>query len=257
MTRAQISPLNISSPATRGIFQASKWLHAQVLLDENEMKALCAHLGDFSIHSVSGLVEEPHGYISVDEFVDEYSLYVGALKKGVEPDEKRCRPFFSTVFTRDTDCLYAMHAANKYLIKPLLPIIQLQLHHVFHSSVDGKFYPKVHGTDSISWGLQFSYPQIFQDPLTREIVKVDKSPRFPNTTLFAELMKWVRAHTLPTPFVIDNQRMNQPIRLGKQCWEWIAHHPHLKQKNITVAPLYKKPEDLQAGSTASSEGESS
>jgi len=228
------SSLKISSPDRQGVFQASKWLHWQALLDEKEMVGLCEHLTPFSIHIVSTLVKEPHGRISRAEFLGEYTAYITAVKEGKEPDEKRCRPFFSSIFTRDCSALYAMEAGGKYLIKPLLPVVQLQLHHVFHSSVDGKFYPKVHGTDSITWGVQFSYPQIFQDPTTRDIVKVDHSARFPNTALFAELTGWLRANTLPTPFVVDGQRVNQPIRLGKQCWEWISVHPHLARKGISI-----------------------
>jgi hypothetical protein len=236
-TASSISNLAISSPSQEGTFQASKWLHWQALLDEEEMIALCNHLSPFSIHIVSTLVERPHGYVSVEQFLDQYKVYITSLKQNREPDEKRCRPFFSSVFTRDQNALYAMEAGEKYLIKPRIPVIQLQLHHVFHSSVDGKFYPKVHGTNSISWGIQFSYPQIFQDPITREIVKVDNSSRFPNTELFTELSRWLRSHTLPTPFVVREQRMNQPIRLGKQCWRWIAQHPQLSSKGIHVATL--------------------
>lgn len=236
------APLRISSPAQEGVLQASKWLHWQVLLDEKEMAALFAHLPIFTIHIVSSLVPEPHGRVPQDRFLEEYTAYTTALKKGEEPDEKRSRPFFSSVLTREQDALYAMTAGLKeagmvkYLIKPLLPVIQMQLHHIFLSSVDGKFYPMVHSADSITWGVQFSYPQIFQDPRTRAFGKVDDSPLFPNTPLFAELGKWMRKYTLPTPFILNGQKVNLPMRLGKECWEWIARHPHLIRKGITVSP---------------------
>jgi hypothetical protein len=231
-------PLRISSPAQEGVLQVSKWLHWQVLLDEEEMAALFEHLSPFSIHIVSTLVEEPHGRVSCEQFLSEYALYIAALKNGIDPDEKRCRPIFSSVFTKEQEALYAMEVVGKakYLIKPLLPVIQLQLHHVFLSHVDGKFYPMVHASDSITWGVQFSYPQLFQDPQTRDFAKIDDSPRFPNTPLFARLAKWLRSHTLPTPFVVNGQKVNLPIRLGKGCWEWIAAHPHLSRKNIAVSP---------------------
>ncbi len=230
------APLRLSSPEQEGVLQVSKWLHWQVLLDEKEMAALFAHLPAFTIHIVSSLVQEPHGRVSKEQFLEEYTTYTGALKRGEEPDEKRSRPFFSSVLTREQDSLYAMKAGTKYLIKPLLPVIQLQLHHIFLSSVDGKFYPMVHAVDSITWGVQFSYPQIFQDPRTRDFGKVDGSPRFPNTPLFADLSKWMRKATLPTPFVLNGQKINLPIRLGKECWPWIASHPHLVRKGIAVSP---------------------
>ncbi len=56
---------------------------------------------------------------------------------------------------------------------------------------------------SVTWGLQFSYPQLYQDPRTRQIFKVTDTPEFPNTALFSKLQKWIRSETLPTPFQVE------------------------------------------------------
>ncbi len=232
------SSLRISSLEKEGSLQVSKWLHWQVLLSEEEMADLFGHLSPFHTYIVSQVVGTSHGSVTKEQFLHEYSLYVAALKKGIDPDEKRCRPFFSSVLTKKQEALYAMELSeNRYLIKPILPVVQLQLHHLFFSHVDGKFYPMVHAQDSIAWGLQFSYPQLFQDPKTRAFLKVDDRPSFPNTSFFSELVKWLRVHTLPTPFVLpSSQKLNLSIRLGKGCWEWIGAHPHLLRKNITISP---------------------
>lgn len=234
-TSSDTTSLRISSPLEEGTFQASKWLQWQVLLDTHEMQALLESLPPFSIHIVSTLVEHSHGRITLGQFLEEYDAYVSSLKRGEQPDEMRCRPFFSSVFTVDSDALYAMQTGSKFLIKPIRPVIQLQLHHVFRGNVDGKYYPMVHAADSISWGIQWAYPQLFQDPKTKAYAKVDASACFPNTLFFTQLAKWVRVNTLPTPFVFEGKKVNVPIRLGKDCWSWIGKHPHLLRKGITIA----------------------
>jgi hypothetical protein len=89
-------------------------------------------------------------------------------------------------------------------------------------------------TESVTWGVQFSYPQLYQDPKSHRIAKVADSIDFPNTSLFARMLKWLRHNTLPTPFFVHGQRVNAPIRIGRACLKWIDQHPQLKEKEIRV-----------------------
>ncbi len=229
-------PLQISSPKERGILQVSKWLKYQVLLDVVEMEALLKALtidAPLCIAIVSEVVSEQSGLVESSEFLKAYTSYVQALKKGEIPDQKESKRYFSAVFTSSLDSLYAMQVGpSKYLIKPIAPIIQLQAHHFFYSTLDLKFHPMVLSQESVTWGLQFSYPQIFQDPLKGTIAKV--GPECPNTALFEKLGRWMRNYTLPTPFVVNGKRTNSPIRLGKQCLSWIGRHPQLAKKEIGI-----------------------
>jgi hypothetical protein len=138
------------------------------------------------------------------------------------------------MMTCSLETLYAIQVGEKQLIKPIKPIIQLQAHHFFYSSLDGKFHPMVLSQESISWGLQFSYPQLFQDPKTKTIAKVVDSEEFPNTDLFSRLQKKMRECSLATPFIIDGMRVNSPIRIGKQARTWINQHPQLQHRGIKV-----------------------
>ncbi len=227
--------LRISTPQGEGVMEVSKALKFQALLDETEMEAFLQALGEFSIYQVSQPVGTDHGLIEKNSFLEVYSGYVRSLKDGILPDEKTVRPYFSSIFTKATDALYAMPVANeKFLIKTLRPIIQLQLHHLSYSEVDRKFHSMVQGKESITWGLQFSYPQIFQHPRTKEFSKVDSSPEFPNTALFLALGRWLRQNTLPTPLVAQEERVNLPVRLGKECFSWIHRHPRLVERGFRV-----------------------
>jgi hypothetical protein len=228
--------LRISSPKEEGVLQVSKWIKCQVLLDNDEMAELLSELAPLHFCVVSEPVKKGNGVISSELFLEHYKTYVEALKQGRLADESLFRKFFSSAVTCTTDVMYATSVGkDRYLIKPVKPVIQLQAHHFFYSQLDGKFHPMVLSTESVTWGVQFSYPQLYQDPKSHRIAKVANSAEFPNTPVFARLLKWLRHHTLPTPFFVKDQRVNAPIRIGRQCLEWICHHPQLKEKEIRIS----------------------
>ncbi|MFI5334974.1 MAG: hypothetical protein ACHQT8_07455 [Chlamydiales bacterium] len=227
--------LRQSTPEREGVMRASKWLKHQVLLDEGEMRTLFETLEPFEIFLVSEPVTEEGACIDKEEFLRLYSHYVQALKAGTLPDESRLRRAFSSIFSVTREALYAMKVGNnKFLIKAVRPVLQLQLHHFFVSSIDGKFHPMVLGKESITWGIQFSYPQLYQDPVTQDFAKVREGEEFPNTALYQKLARWLRRNTTPTPFVFQGKRSNEPIRLGKQCFSWINQHAGLQEHGVTV-----------------------
>jgi hypothetical protein len=214
--------------------QASKWLTCPVLLDRQEMNDLFAELDQFWIFQVSGLLKMTEGEILREEFLKGYEQYVHALKNGFYPDDQLVKRLFSTIFTSSFDALYEVHLANSQkLIRVDKPVIQLQSHRFDYSSSDKKFRSRVLGSSSIYWGIQFSYPQLFQDR-NFQVKNIREGEEFPNTSLFKKLQRWVRHYTIPTTFMVENQKVNVPIRLGKQCLKWINNHPQLPEKGLVV-----------------------
>lgn len=216
--------------------QASKWNQVQMLIDANEMHALFDSLGSFSIYLAGALCLEGQEQISKATFLQTYASYVDALKHGEIPSEKAYRSFFSAVFTLDSSHLFqqAVNVPGKSLIRVAKPCIQLQMLRLTYSDTDAKFRAMLFGADGIHWGLQFAYPQLYMDGMTKEIWHVKESDTFPNTTLFRLLQRWARKATIPTPFLVGKQKTNTPMRLGKECLSWINTHPQLKAKGIAV-----------------------
>lgn len=226
--------LRVSHPQTEGVLRISKCLKHQVLLGAVEMRSLIEELSPFEIYAVSEALVLNEARIEKEDFLERYESYVEGLKTGQLVDEKQLRRFFSAIFTAEPSLLYAMPVAGgRYLIKPLMPVIQLQFHRFIVSSIDEKFHPMVNSSDSISWGLQFSYPQIYQDPKTDEMKKVDRD--LPNSQLFLKLTRFLRTHSIPSPFLFRGKRTNVPIRIGKSCLAWINNHPHLRARGVEVA----------------------
>ncbi len=216
-----------SDKTREGTLRVARSLKHQVLLDTNEMEALLTHLGDFSLYIVSQPVKETEVEISPKSFLDLYGRYAESLKRGELIQDPSLRPFFSSIWTTDSSLLYAMEVGQqKVLVKPLRPVLQLQMHDFIFSSLEKKIHPLVQGSASIPWGIQFSYPQIYQDPQTEEIVKVPRD--LPNSQLYLRLSRWLRAHTRPTAFIYKGERIISSLRLGVSCVSWIHHHPKLQ-----------------------------
>jgi hypothetical protein len=205
--------------------EASKWLDIQLLISAEEMEALVAHLGEFHIFSPGKVTPTGKGEIPRQQFLEVYRNYAETLKQGQLP-----APLPSAVWTLSNDCLKTQTIdPSRQLLHLIKPAVQLQSHSMIYSEQDGKFYSMVYGQSSILWGIQFSYPQLYLDPETREVLKVGEN--FPNTALFRLIQRWVRAHTVPTPIRAPFS-LNLPVRLGKECFSWIDNHLQLKNLGI-------------------------
>lgn len=221
-------------PTVSYSLQASKWQKLPMLIDVSEMCTLLNALGQFWMVQTSGLIAIEEEVISQKAFLDVYQLYISSLKKGEEIRDPRIRPYFSSVWTTFLDALYAVKVNEKQcLVKVQRPVVQLQAHRFDYASADDSFRSMVMGQDSISWGIQFSYPHLYQDA-NLQVLTVRESPQFPNTTLFKKMQQWVRSHTIATPFEVEGKKVNVPIRLGKECLTWINSHPQLQARGLRV-----------------------
>lgn len=227
--------LSTRSFAEASPMQASKWLKCQMLVDADEMKSLLDTLGKFKIYMPGCVLERGKGLITQEEFLNCYGHYIEELKCGRIPEDADFTSYFSTVFSVTPDSLYAIHIGeDKQIIRAARPVIQLQSHRLDYSPTEHKFRPMILGKDSILWGIQFTYPQLFQDSKTNQVEQVVVGEAFPNTVLFQTLQRWVRSNTVPTPFIVANEKINVPMRLGKQCFSWINAHPQLAKKGLSV-----------------------
>ncbi|MGA8164544.1 MAG: hypothetical protein WB791_05895 [Waddliaceae bacterium] len=215
--------------------QVSKWLRIQVLLNEEEMESLFSALGNFGIYLTGTITKTSAGSLERQEFVDAYRRYVHTLKEGNLPDDSHYRTPFSSALSTATDHFFVIPVnEEEQLLRVCKPVVQLQLHRMGYSLYDGKFRPMIFGRECIDWGLQFSYPQLYRDPDTHQVEKVEAGDKFPNTELFHTFRRWCRQHSVPTPFVVNGERVNTPMRLGKQCFSWINRHPKLAERGISV-----------------------
>lgn len=241
MTQREDPALRVSNPAREGIYQGSKWLKFHVLCNREELEAFFAQIRPFFIFPLGGIVD---GHpISEKTFLDAWSECIHGLQNSIVPKIEDLRRILACAWVDNLHSLWLQKVEGKgYLAKICQPVVQVQAHWFSFSEVDRVFRPMSMGPESIFWGLQFSYPQIFQDPVTMELKTVERS------MLFEKLRVWVREATRPTPFSIDRilpqlnsseaesvkEKVCVPIRLGRKCFSWIGKHPQLIARGIGV-----------------------
>lgn len=222
--------LRISTLAQEGNFQAAKWLKIQLLIDGDELSSLLA--APLYIYPLSGAFSLASLPVTKEEFLATYRSWIDTLQKGNIP---QCTALRTTAWTASPDALWLQEIpGERYLVKPCAPLIQVQVHEMGYSTLDGVFRPMVLSQDSIFWGLQISFPQVYQEAKTMELLEVEESP---NADLFQSIRKWTRDNTLATPMLVDGKRVNIPMRLGKQCFSWINNHPQLLRRGLGVLQL--------------------
>ncbi len=218
--------LRISSLSQEGVYQGSKYLKVQVLCDPEELSKLFERFQiPFYLFLLTGL-SDGHP-IEPSRFLSEYGTWIDELKKGRIPSDAELKRILACALTDETQALWKQEVpGNRYLIKMTKPVVQIQAHFFTYSSVDGVFRPMTMGPGSIFWGLQFSFPQIYQNPKTMELLEVE------DLGLFQTIRQWTRDETRATPFIVDGKRINVPIRLGKKCFAWIHCHPQLQSMGV-------------------------
>ncbi len=221
-----MTSLRISSVDNEGVYQGSKWSKIQVLCDGEELKTLFDQLAPFWIFPLTGIVAG--NPLSPDLFIEEYSRWVEGLKRGTSPSDEELKKILACAFTDDLSALWLQPVSKGYLTKISKPVVQVQAHFFTYSSLDGVFRPMSMGKETIFWGIQFSFPQIHQDAKTMELCETEENG------LFRKIQLWAREMTRATPFVVEGQKKNVPIRLGKRCFSWIHSHPQLIQQKIGV-----------------------
>lgn len=211
-------------------FQASKWVHISVFPTANELESLFQIWGEVFLYLIGVPLKKEDASPANSSFISYYASLLDELKRG-EVSRELLKKMLPLAVTLSSDALYLQPIQERYLVKVVEPVVQIQAHFFRISSVDSSFHSGAMGKDGIFWGLTFSYPGLFLDPNTGEVQKESK-----NQILFQKFRKWSRDFTLPTPFILpDNKKVNVPFRLGKEMFSWISCHPSLKAHGIQVA----------------------
>lgn len=223
--------LQESTPSQEGIYQGSKWLKFQILCDEKELSSFFDRLDfPYALFHLTGVGQkEP---IEVTSFLQKWKEWIDGLKEGKIPSSEELQSIFAMAIIDDPHSLWLQKVEGKgYLVKQRLPVLLVQSHFFSYSCEDEAIHPMILGKESIFWGLQFSWPQIYQDPETMEFLETKK------TALFDSVKSFIKESSRPTPFLMAKEeglekKIYSSIRLGKNCFSWIHLHPQLQKLKV-------------------------
>ncbi|MCF7852942.1 MAG: hypothetical protein K9M07_06855 [Simkaniaceae bacterium] len=208
-------------PAPFNPLQASRFISHYALLDPKTMRALLHELG-CSVYNVSKVLSEQECKDYGPFFLERYTDYINALFKA-DFDPKLFRKDLTCALTLDMEAVVIQTLpGQRYLAKPQYPIVQLGIYQ-FIIGDNGRILHHVLGKESICFGLEWSYPQLYRDPKTKQNLNALKEA--PNHVLWKKITTWMRKEThllkikrgdetIPTQLRLDPLLNDQLYRMG-------------------------------------------
>lgn len=210
------------------IYEVSKFLTLQMLITPQEFRMMRGSFGKLLWFDNSRLVssDQPLSENEVDQMYAEYfeSLF-----------SKNQKTLPGLAVTAEKEAVVAVKVGeNRWMIKPKTPIMQFKQHQ-FICGKTGEFFSGVHGDEVVRWGFELSFPQMYVDPESKEVIHVMKDAAFLNSEVFRMAMKWMRYHTRPAQFLINGKIKRATFRLGKEAISYAKDLVDLKRHEMVLA----------------------
>jgi hypothetical protein len=179
---------------------------------------------------VASVVAKGKEEMEISEFLSIMTKFITEIESRSDIDIDPYRIPFSCALSPTISDFSVMHLpGERVLVKPREPVIQLRPLSL-SMSPEGALQTKSWGKDNIFWGIQLSYPQIFQDPQTKEIVQALAD--HPNGKLFKEILKWFRLHTKPVSLAKRGKSLAFSLKVGAKSVYLLAKHEQIKKSII-------------------------
>lgn len=220
--------LETSTPAREGVFRGSRWLQVAVLLEGVELLDLLQTFSNLQVFVTSGVVGKGQEQVTAEDYCIRYENHLKAIQASQRVESSSLAISLSVC----PSCLYVMSVGEQgRLVRVRRPVIEVRPHSLGYCKLDGKFRSMIRGESAIFWGIELSYPQLYQSPQSGEILATTDPAAFPNALIFRNIQRWMRQHTRPTPFIVEGRVLPISARLGRRC-EWAYQHPQLLQQGI-------------------------
>ena len=212
----------------------SKWISVDLLIDEKEFDGLISSCNPMHLISTHNAAPKTPFLVDKKKLIKVYSSYISELKSGKLPAFDDYKKYFYLMISANLDGVFIRKIGkDKQGLIFNAPLIEVKPICLVVSNVDQSIRPMPVHPDGILWGLRFSFPQIIQDAKTLKSEQIDFQ-KHPTGNLFKQIRSWIRQNTRATPFIIDSKKVNHPVRLGKNCFEWINNHPQIKKSSICI-----------------------
>ncbi|PCI76629.1 hypothetical protein COB21_04165 [Candidatus Aerophobetes bacterium] len=219
-----------------GEMQASKWLRIRILLDEKTLTQWFDLIGQVCFVNLFATKSEDALIVSPEEVLSRYTQYMEQIKAGKEVDHAYFQKKLTLHMTKDPKSCYktALKGKSIYFAKEKAPGVRMALFGFSWDKSHREIHSNVYSKTTISWGLEFSYPQIFSGSLDTEVVYLAQEKDRPNSALFVQLKQLIRRASKPVKFIYEDQKIISSLRMDKTGGAWINNHFGLKENSLKV-----------------------
>ena len=218
-------------------YQASRWLKVRLLLSIEAMQELVDHLEPVCFIQAASVMQTLDPLVPKKEFLAAYAEYMHHLEKD-DPQSAAFAgrsPLFKLTLCASPNLATTYEVKlGSFLTRLLEPGVQLRPCLVDFSSLSKQFSYSALGLHSISWGLEFSYPQLIQKH-GEEVANGLKEP-FVNGILFKKIQKWARRHTRLAAFTFEGEKIISELRIGPNI-DWACEMSEVKKRGLKGCEL--------------------
>lgn len=185
------SNLELCDPKKHFKLKASRWIHFRAFFDTKALKKFFHDFGEiyFLIPGKVGSLGEV--MIDREDFFSRYDRYLHALKNGTTIDKSMLNVSLS--LAHDAACIKNF-SPNRCLVEICKPVIRVSLYNFYIDTELKKVVMQDHPEKSVSFGLEFSFPYFYENPLTFQPEEHYKDLSYQNTKLFRNMQSWMRHH---------------------------------------------------------------
>lgn len=216
----------VSTASKETSLKASKWLHVRMLLTPEELSDLLNQLGECYFVNIAKICKKDEVLLSTSTVLSDYTNYLD------NPKDYRNR--MSVALSKDLSPFYLIQVQeNSVLCKLKTPAVRMQAFDFVYVAEQKEFFMS-HSLNATSWGIEFSFPQFYEDPVTKAPIEIFKDKLNPNTILFKALQGFSRNFTKPAAFLFQGEKIIAPFRIGKKVINLVSHYESLKQVGLEV-----------------------
>ncbi len=211
-------------------FAASRWVSVGLLMSAEEWKTFFQAFPRLRLYKVAAVVMEGAEELPFEEFYSLVESFATEIQTKLDMDLSSYRIPFSCALSESKES-FTIQAlpSQRVLLKPKEPVIQLRPLS-FSISSEGKIQTKSWGKNHICWGIQMSYPQLFQDPATQNIIQA--LSEHPHGVLFKKVLHWIRHHTKSVFLKGQEKSAAFSLKVGKESVYLLSKHEQCRKNGV-------------------------
>jgi hypothetical protein len=205
--------------------QASLWMSQRVLLTPDELIELFDFLPSFELYNLAHVGSKEGFHITKELFLECYKAFFMSFFHQKDASFYTFKKQLTVAMIGEEETLYLTEpSSGTFLIHMQKPSVVIGPCIFHYDSAAKKILYADHKTQAIRMGLEFKFPQFYQDPQTLQPVKHFTDLSNPHTRLFKALQKWCREHA-KVVFLEKKpeERFSPGCKVGNQCLEQLSN----------------------------------